>query len=199
MFALLIHFSEGGNGHEHFAADFEVGGDSGFLQLVQRNGKRDGPDRAHIQSDVFADRPVATGDTANQFATLVMQGQGHAVELQLADIVDVLTTAQFAHAAFPVAQFVLTVGVVERQHGRGVWRFEEPFAGLAPDPLGGRVGRDQVGMFGFDFLQLNHELVEFGIHDFGIVEYVVEVFVVADCFAQCFDLFFDPLWRVGHN
>ena len=71
------------------------------------------------------------------------------------------------------------------------------FARLAADALGGRIGRDQFGMFVFELLQLNHELVEFGVGDFGIVEDVVEVFVVADFFPQCFDLLFGALGRAG--
>ena len=92
LFALVVHFLEGGDGHEHFAADFEIGGDAGFLQLVQRDGKRDGANRAHVQGDVFADGAVAAGDAADQFAILVVQGQGHAVELQFADVVNVLAS-----------------------------------------------------------------------------------------------------------
>ncbi len=199
LLALLVHFLEGGDGHQHFAADFEIGGNPGFLQLVQRNRKRNRTHRAHVQGDVFADGAVAAGDAADQLAILVVQGQRHAVELQFADVVDVVAAAEFMHAALPVAQFVLAVGVVEREHGRGVRRFDEAFARLAADALGGRVGRDQFRMFGFELLQLNHELVEFGVGDFGIVENVVAVFVMADLVPQCFDLFFGPLGRGRHD
>ena len=199
MLALLVHFLEGGDGHEHFAADFEAGGNPGFLQLLQRNRKRDGPHRAHVQGDVFADAPVAASDAAHQLAILVVQRQRHAVELQFAHVVDVVAAAEFVHAALPVAQFVLAVGVVEREHGRGVRRFDKALAGLAADALGGRIGRDQFRMFVFELLQLNHELVEFGVRDFGIVENVVAVFVVADFVPQCFDLFFGALGRGRHD
>ena len=199
MFALFIHFLEGGDGHQHFAADFEIGGNPGLLQLFQRNGKRDRTHRAHVQGDVFADGAVATGDAADQLAILVVQGQRHAVELQFADVVNVLAAAEFVHAALPVAQFVLAVGVVERQHGRRVRRFDESLARLAADALRGGVGRDQFGMFGFELLQLDHELVEFGVGDFGIVENVVAVLVVADFLPQRFDLLFGPLGRGRHD
>ena len=68
---------------------------------------------------------------------------------------------------------------------------DESLAGLAAYALGGRIGRDQRGMLGFEVLQLLHQLVEFGVADFGIVEDVIEIFVVADFFAQSLDLFFD--------
>ena len=195
LLALVVHFLKAAMGISISPRTSKVGGNPGFLQLVQRNGKRDGAHRAHIQGDVFADGAVAARDAADQLAILVVQGQRHAVELQFANVVDVVAAAQFVDAAFPVAQFVLAVGVVERQHGRGVRRFEESFARLAADALGGRIGSDQFGMFGFELLQLDHELVELGVCDFGGVEDVVEIFVVADFFPQCFDLVFGPLVR----
>src|SRR5215469_3610064 len=48
-------------------------------------------------------------------------------------------------------------------------------------------------MLGFQLLQLLHELVEIPITDLGLVEHVVQVFVMADFLAQGFDLFFGVL------
>ena len=149
--------------HEHLAAHFEIGRDPGLLQFVPRDGKRDRAHRAHVQGDVFADGAVAAGDAAHQFAVFVMQGQRHAVELQLAHIVDVFAPAEFVHAALPVAQLVFAVSVVQREHGRGVRRFEEAFAWLSAYALGGRVGCDQFGIRFLDLLQLKHELVELSV------------------------------------
>ena len=44
-------------------------------------------------------------------------------------------------------------------------------------------------MLGFQVLQLLHQLVEVEVADFRLVEDVVEVFVVADFFAEGVDLF----------
>ena len=72
---------------------------------------------------------------------------------------------------------------------------DEPLARLAADALGGRIRAYQRWVLGFEVLQLLHQLVEFGIADFGIVENVIEIFVVADLFAKGFDLFFDVFRR----
>ena len=46
------------------------------------------------------------------------------------------------------------------------------------------------GCSALQVLQLLHQLVEFRVADFGIVENVVEVFVMANLLAQRLDLFF---------
>src|SRR5215470_13686796 len=66
---------------------------------------------------------------------------------------------------------------------------DESFARLAADALGGRIGRNQLGVLLFQSFQLVHQLVKFGVGDFGSVEHVVEVLVVADLFAEGVDLF----------
>src|SRR6266849_3967137 len=77
---------------------------------------------------------------------------------------------------------------------------DEALAWLAAYALRGRVGRDQLRMLGLEFFEFVDELVEFGVADFGIVEDVVAVFVVADLVAQGFDLFLYCGWRhVGGN
>ena len=126
-----------------------------FFNFSQRNGKRNGSHGAHVEGDVFAGSAVAAGNSADQFAIFVMQGQRHAVELQLANIVDVFTPAKFVDSPFPVAELVFAVGVVQREHGRRVRRLEEAFAGLAAHALRGRVWGDQFGIFGFELLQLD--------------------------------------------
>ncbi len=67
-------------------------------------------------------------------------------------------------------------------------RLDHAFAGLAAHALSGRIGGDELGMFGFELDELVHELVEFGVGDFRIVEGVVAVFVMADFVAQGFEL-----------
>src|SRR4029077_1581323 len=195
FFALLVHSFKGGDGHEHLATDFEVRGNPRLFQFFQWNRERNGAHGAHVQGDVFADGTVATGDAADQFATLVVQGQRHAVELQFANIVNIFAAAELVDATLPGAELVFAVGIVQRKHGRGMRRFENPFARLAADALRGRVGRDQVGVIGFQLLQLIHELVELGVRNFRRVEDVVQIFVAADFFPKRFDLFFGA----GHD
>jgi hypothetical protein len=119
----------------------------------------------------------------------VVQGEREAVELELADVADLFGAGQgVADALVPGAQFGLVVGVVEREHGARVRRLDEAFAGLAADALGGRVGRDQLGMLGLERLQAVHARVVLGVGDLGRVEHVVEMLVVAKVLAQGFDL-----------
>ena len=117
-----------------------------------------------------------------------MQRHGKPVELQLADILDVLLSGQLVDTPLPVAQLLLVVGVVEREHGRRVWNFEKSFARLAADTLRGGIRRDQLGMGGLELLQFLHQPVEFGVADLGIVENVVAILVIANLVAKLVDL-----------
>ena len=58
--------------------------------------------------------------------------------------------------------------------------------GLAADALGRRIGRDELRVALFDFPQLPHEGVVFGVADFGAVEDVVAIVVVGDEGAKLF-------------
>ena len=104
----------------------------------------------------------------------VDERERHAIELQFAHVFEVGAAAQFMHAPLPVAQLFFAVGVVEREHGRRMLRLDESFARLAADALRWRIGRDQLGMLRLKPLQLIHQLVEFGVGEFGIVEDVID-------------------------
>ena len=73
--------------------------------------------------------------------------------------------------------------------------FHDSFAGFSANPLGGRIGRDQLGMLGFELLQLVHQLVEFSVADLRIVKNVIAIFVVPDLVAERFDI----LRRCSHR
>ena len=102
------------------------------------------------------------------------------------------------HAPLPVAQLLFAVGVVEREHRRGVRHLDEALARLAAHPLGGRIGGDQLGMLGFERLEFVHQPVEFGVADLRIVEHVIAVLVIADLVAQRFDLLLH-IFAGGHE
>src|SRR5947207_10460103 len=53
--------------------------------------------------------------------------------------------------------------------------FHESLARLASNALRRIIGGDQIRTFSFQILKLIHEPVEFGVADFGIVEYVCEL------------------------
>ncbi len=73
-----------------------------------------------------------------------------------------------------------------------------PSRGLPPTRCVGESGVMSEGCSALQILQLLHQLVEFRVADFGIVENVVEVLVVANLFAQSFDLLFD-VFRGRHR
>jgi hypothetical protein len=91
----------------------------------------------------------------------------------------------------PVAQLVFVVGIVEREHGRGMPDFYKTLARPAPYPLSGRIGSDEGGIVRFQFLQFVHELIELGVGDLRVVENVVEILVVADFLAQRLNLLYE--------
>ena len=187
LLALLVHALERRERHQHFAAHLEVRRQLGLLSVLAGivSGTAHG---AHVGRDVLADRAVAARDAQRQPAAFEAQRQRHAVQLQLADVLDVRLAAQLVDAPLPVAQFLFVVGVVEREHRRGVRHLDEALARLAAHALRRRIGRDQLRMLGLELLQLVHQAVEFGVADLGIVEHVVAVLVVADLVAQRFDL-----------
>ncbi len=71
---------------------------------------------------------------------------------------------------------------------------DESLARLAADALGGRIGRDEFGVLGLKVFELLHQLVEIQIADLGLIEDVIEIFVVANLFAESFDLLFGVFW-----
>ena len=145
-------------------------------------------DRAHIERDIFSSRAVATRDAALELALVISHRERHAIELQLAHVIDFAAPGKIVNPALPCAKLLLVISVVERQHGRGVADFPESFARLAADALRGRVGSDQLRMLGLEILQLLHQLVEFEVADLRLVEDVIEMFVMANRVAQRFDL-----------
>src|SRR5437868_12235390 len=76
---------------------------------------------------------------------------------------------------------------------------EEAFTWFAANPLGGRIGTDQLRILDFHFFELIHEPVELRVRDLGIVEHVIAVLVVADFLSERFDLLFDSPRRSSHH
>jgi hypothetical protein len=66
-------------------------------------------------------------------------------------------------------------------------------ARLASYALGGGVWRDQVGMSSLQRFQFIHQPIEISVVDFGLVENVIPIFVVADLLSQTLDFFVNIL------
>ena len=126
-----------------------------------------------------------------------LEGHGEAVHFVFADVTDVSVVAsEGTDTAIPVAELFFAGDVIDGQHRARMGDLGESFFGLAADTLGGRIGSDEVGVVGFEALQLAHEVVEVGVGDRRLVEDVIEVLVVADLVAEGVDLFLDG---VGHT
>src|SRR5580693_8216876 len=67
---------------------------------------------------------------------------------------------------------------------------DETLARLRSHPLRRRIRSDQLGVFGFQTLEFAHQRVVFGVGDFGRVEHVIQVLVVAQFPAKGLDFSF---------
>src|SRR5882762_3730327 len=188
FFLLAIHGFEGFAGHQDFAADFEAGGELEFFQGGEVYAQRDGADRLHVGRDVFAGASVAASDAARESAVHILQRDAEAVELVLGDIFDFFAAAALANAAVEIGQGFVGKSVVQAKHGAGVLDGLEAFAGSGAYTDGGRIGRDEVRMRGFEFFEAVHQAIVGGVGNFGLVQHMVEIFVVAQLVAQGFDL-----------
>ena len=85
------------------------------------------------------------------------------------------------------AQLVVVVGVVEAEHRDDVLDGREAVGGRAGDALGRRIGRDEIGVLGFEPLELVQQPVELLVGDLGRAVEVVALLVVADLLAELVD------------
>ena len=116
---------------------------------------------AHVGADVLADAAIAPGGAAHQHTILVEQADRQAIELGFAAVVDLRAATEqiacrqvqaFAHAAIEIEQVLLLEGVAQAEHGNFVTDLAERRQRFAADPLGGRLGGDQFGVFGLQGL-----------------------------------------------
>ena len=110
----------------------------------------------------------------------ILGGEGKAVEFEFGYVLEGLVAEEVANALVKRAQFGFVERVVETEHRRGVAEFDEAFAGGSADALGGGVGGYERGVGLFEGLEFAHEAVVFGVGELGLVEDVIEVFVVAN-------------------
>jgi hypothetical protein len=61
--------------------------------------------------------------------------------------------------------------------------FDEAFARFAADALRWGIGREEIGMLGFERLEAAHAFVVLGVGDLRAIEYVVKVLVVMEFLA----------------
>ena len=163
--------------HQNLAAYLERAG----IVAVQHEG--DGADGFHVVRHVVALLAVAAGHGTHQLAVFVGQGDGRAVELQLAADFKVLVQG-LLHPLVEVGHLALGVGVTQRKHGIFVGHLREVLVQVAAHTHRGRVFVRIFGMRLLQVLQFAHQVVELLVRDFGSVQYVVVVVVAVQLGTQ---------------
>ena len=155
---------------------------------------RDGLDRAQVGGHVLTGRAVAARGALHEAATLVAQGDGQAVDLQLGDVAQLRgrlgRRGQLeppAHAGVEGAQLVMAEGVGQAEHRGPVADLVEGRRRRAAHALGRRVGRGQLRVRRLEVLELAHQRVALGVADLRRVLLVVERVGTLDLLAQLGD------------
>ncbi len=147
--------------------------------------QRNRTNRPDVRRDLFPTDSIAARRAAHERPVLVGEREAQAVDLQFRDVIHLLHRLPGRgetppHARIELTQLLFGVRVVETEHRLGVLDGLEAGGRAAADALGRRIGRDEIGVLGFEALELLHERVEFGVGQLGIVEDVVPLFVVAN-------------------
>jgi hypothetical protein len=173
-------YFETGARHEHLAAHFQHLGPAFAAQA-----QRDRADRAQVGGHVLAGAAVAAGGAEHEHAVFVAQADGQAIQLGLGR--EQRLGPGLLDAAHEIAHFLVR-GIAQRKHRHCVADLGEAGGRHRADAAGGRIGRDQLRMGGFERLQLAHQAVVLGVRDVRVVEHVVAVIGVVDATTQIGDL-----------
>jgi hypothetical protein len=147
--------------------------------------QRDAAQGAQVGRHILAGAAVAARRATQQDTVFIGQADRQAVELRFGDVDHVaLGSESFAHAAIEGGDLVIAEGVAQRQHRRRVRHRGEAGERRRADPLRRRVAAQQLGMLGFERLQLAKQPVVLGISDQRCIEDVIAVVVLADLGAQ---------------
>ena len=184
--ALVIEPLECAPRQDHFAANLEQPRHAAVRRMDQ--AQRYALDRADVLGHVLAVDAVAAGRSHAQPAVLVDQFDREAVELDLGDVLDLgLAMEKALDAAVELAHLLGVHRIGERHHHPAMDDDGEFFARPGADALGGRIGREQFGMRGFERLEPAHQGVVLGVGQLGGVEDVVEIVVAVYLLAELFD------------
>ena len=166
---------------EHLAAYLEQ---VGYRVVVgRRESVRYVVDGLGVERDVLAGTSVAACGAANEDTSLVHQGQGYAVDLQLTQVFQARAGVSL-HPRHPAAHLVGIEHVVQRHHSLEMVDGLELGGETAADQLGGRIGDSQLRVLVFEGLQAAQQRVELTVGDDGSVFHVVAELVVTHLLGQ---------------
>ena len=121
----------------------------------------------------------------SETAVLVREGDGQTVDLRLERELQPPGREpglghQLRHPGMPGHQFVLILGVGQREHGLAMSDLPEGGQRLPTHTLRGRVGRDQLGVALLEGTKLPIQRVVVGVEDLRAIEDVVAVVMPTD-------------------
>ena len=165
-------------GDQRLAAHLQPGG-----RIRQLQPQRHALDRAHVGGDLLALLAVAAGGGPHQHAVLIAQGQGVAVDLELAHHRQ--GRQRFAggggaiehlqQAPVPGLELLEAEGVIEAEQRDAVPHADEAVGRRAAHPLGGAVGAEQLRVGLLELQQFAIEAVIDRVLHQRRVEHVVSV------------------------
>src|SRR4029077_1100214 len=175
----------------HLASDIDAAGDL----LAQR--ERDRLDRAEIPGDVLADRSIAASRALRELSVDVGEIDREAVDLELADVPDVVTAERLTDALIECADLGLVERVGQAEHRVRVLDRRESVRRWRADPLGRRLRRDELRVLRLEGLELAHERVVREVVERRLIEDVVLVIRLLDPLAELGDALLG--FRNGHT
>ncbi|MEY4027187.1 MAG: hypothetical protein RLZZ329_907 [Pseudomonadota bacterium] len=161
--------------HVDLAAHFQHG------RRIDRQTQRNLPDGADVGGDLFAGFTVAPSGRLHQHPVFVAQAHGQTIKFQLTHIahgwIGFAQAQLFADARVKCLRTTgFRVGFgANAEHGHAVRDLRKGIQNLAAHTLGGRIGRQQLGMGRLQRLQFAEQPVVFGIGDFRRIERVISV------------------------
>ena len=190
---------EAGTAHVDLAAHFQTTrhSRSRLTRLrIGRQTQRHITDGAHVVGDVLAGHAVATGRGTYQQAIFVKQADGNAIDLGLAAVDNRGITVQtLLDAGLEVHQIFLVEHLGQGHHRHGMTHLHETAQRRTTNPLGRRIGGDELGILRLKLLQLREQAVVFHIGNFRSIEGVIQKIVVADLPAQLSQHLQDLVWE----
>ena len=177
---LLVEPLEALLGHKHLAPD-----DQGGQGLRQAQG--DGGDGFQVLRHVLPHLAVAPGGSPDKEAVFILQGHGQAVHLGLHVVLHAVGQG-LPHPLVELLQLLHGEHVLEALQGHLVVYLLEAVRHLAPHPLGGRIGGDQLRVLGLQLLQTAELVVKVVVGHTGVVQHVVFIVGLLQLPAQGLDL-----------
>jgi len=163
--------------------------------LEQRRGRSEAEAYGHIAhrpqvgGDVLARGAVPAGQALDQGPVPVDERRGDPVELRLhvpGEVLSLLEAEEPMHLAGEVPRLLRAPQALDGQHRDRVPDLVEAVSlgQRRPHPLGGTLGRDELGVLPLQLLELTEERVVLGVRDLDTPLVVVELVVPEDLSTQ---------------